>query len=34
MKEILRDGDEVIVHSLDRLGRNKEMIKEKLAWSK
>ena len=34
MKEILRDGDEVIVHSLDRLGRNKEMIKEELAWFK
>lgn len=34
MKEILREGDEVIVHSLDRLGRNKEMIKEELAWFK
>lgn len=34
MKGMLRDGDEVVVHSLDRLGRNKEMIKEELAWFK
>jgi DNA invertase Pin-like site-specific DNA recombinase len=34
MKGILEPGDEVIVHSLDRLGRNKEMIKEELAWFK
>mgnify|MGYP003307273899 CR=1 FL=1 len=34
MKEILTKGDEVVVHSLDRLGRNKEMIKEELAWFK
>ena len=34
MKEILKSGDEVVVHSLDRLGRNKEMIKEELAWFK
>lgn len=34
MKKILREGDEVVVHSLDRLGRNKEMIKEELAWFK
>lgn len=34
MKEILQRGDEVVVHSLDRLGRNKEMIKEELAWFK
>lgn len=34
MKEILEPGDEVVVHSLDRLGRNKEMIKEELAWFK
>lgn len=34
MKEILERGDEVVVHSLDRLGRNKEMIKEELAWFK
>ena len=34
MKEILEYGDEVIVHSLDRLGRNKEMIKAELAWFK
>ena len=34
MKEILRPGDEVIIHALDRLGRNKEMIKAELAWFK
>lgn len=34
MKSVLRKGDEVVVHSLDRLGRNKEMIKEELAWFK
>jgi DNA invertase Pin-like site-specific DNA recombinase len=34
MKGILEPGDEVVVHSLDRLGRNKEMIKEELAWFK
>jgi DNA invertase Pin-like site-specific DNA recombinase len=34
MKSVLRSGDEVVVHSLDRLGRNKEMIKEELAWFK
>lgn len=34
MKSVLCEGDEVVVHSLDRLGRNKEMIKEELAWFK
>lgn len=34
LKEALNPGDEVIVHSLDRLGRDKEMIKEELAWFK
>ena len=34
MKSILEEGDEVVVHSLDRLGRDKEMIKEELAWVK
>lgn len=34
MKEIMEPGDEVIVHALDRLGRNKEAIKEELAWFK
>lgn len=34
MKDTLEHGDEVIVHALDRLGRNKEMIKEELAWFK
>ena len=32
--QLLERGDEVIVHSLDRLGRNKEGIKEELAWFK
>ena len=34
MKAVLEHGDEVIVHALDRLGRNKEAIKEELAWFK
>ena len=34
MKEILEAGDEVIVHALDRLGRDKDAIKEELAWFK
>lgn len=34
MKEILKAGDEVVVHALDRLGRDKEGIKEELAWFK
>lgn len=34
MKGILERGDEVVVHALDRLGRNKEMIKVELAWFK
>lgn len=32
LKSIVVAGDEVIIHALDRLGRNKEMIKEELAW--
>ena len=34
MKSVVERGDEVVVHALDRLGRNKEMIKEELAWFK
>lgn len=34
MKAALESGDEVVVHALDRLGRNKEAIKEELAWFK
>lgn len=34
MKSVLVRGDEVIVHALDRLGRDKDMIKEELAWFK
>ena len=34
MKEILEAGDEVVIHALDRLGRNKDGIKEELAWFK
>ena len=34
MKEILVTGDEVIVKSLDRLGRNKEQTKEEIKWFK
>jgi DNA invertase Pin-like site-specific DNA recombinase len=32
MKDVLERGDEVIVHALDRLGRNKDAIKVELAW--
>ena len=34
MKSILKPGDEIVVHALNRLGRNKEGIKEELAWFK
>lgn len=34
MKEMLVQGDEVIVKSLDRLGRNKEQTKEEIKWFK
>ena len=34
MKEILVSGDEVIVKSLDRLGRNKEQTKDEIKWFK
>lgn len=34
MKGLLTKGDEVVVHSLDRLGRNKEDIKNEIAWFK
>lgn len=34
MKRILSKGDEVVVHSLDRLGRNKDDIKNEIAWYK
>ena len=34
LKSVLRPGDEVIIHALDRLGRNKEMVKEELKWMK
>ena len=34
MKAVLEPGDEVVIHALDRLGRNKEAIKEELAWFK
>ena len=32
MKSILKPGDEVFVKELDRLGRNKEGIKEEIRW--
>lgn len=34
MKAILRPGDEVIVKELDRLGRDKEGIKDEIRWFK
>lgn len=32
LKETVLSGDEVIIKELDRLGRNKEAVKEELAW--
>jgi DNA invertase Pin-like site-specific DNA recombinase len=34
LKSVLKPGDEVIIKELDRLGRNKEEIKEELKWFK
>ena len=34
LKETLVSGDEVIIKSLDRLGRNKEQTKEEIKWFK
>lgn len=34
MKSLLLPGDEVVVHALNRLGRNKAGIKEELSWFK
>ena len=34
MKSLLAAGDEVIMKELDRLGRNKELIKDELRWFK
>jgi DNA invertase Pin-like site-specific DNA recombinase len=34
LKGLLCPGDELIIKELDRLGRNKAMIKEELAWFK
>ena len=34
LKSVLRKGDELIIKELDRLGRNKEAVKEELKWFK
>ena len=34
LKTVLQPGDEIIVKELDRLGRNKEAIKDELKWFK
>ena len=34
LKSILATGDEVIIHALDRLGRNKDAVKQELDWFK
>lgn len=34
MKEIVAEGDEVVIKELDRLGRTKEGIKEEIKWFK
>ena len=32
LKRVLKPGDELIIKELDRLGRNKKLIKEELDW--
>ena len=32
LKSMLRGGDTLYIHSLDRLGRNKEKVKEEIQW--
>lgn len=34
LKSIIRRGDEIVVKELDRLGRNKDAVKEELKWFK
>ena len=34
LKSIVKEGDEVIVKELDRLGRNKDGVKEEMEWFK
>lgn len=34
MKEVVQSGDEVVIKELDRLGRDKEGIKEEIRWFK
>ena len=34
MKSLLKRGDEIIISALDRLGRNKEEVKDEYAWFK
>lgn len=32
LKSVLREGDEVVIKELDRLGRNKDEVKDELKW--
>lgn len=34
MKSLLKEGDEVVIKDLDRLGRNKTYVKEEIEWFK
>lgn len=34
MKRVVQHGDEVIIKELDRLGRNKDLIKDEIRWFK
>lgn len=34
LKSIVRRGDEIVIKELDRLGRNKDAVKEELKWFK
>lgn len=34
LKSVLKQGDELYIHALDRLGRNKDLVKSEWAWFK
>lgn len=34
LKSVLKSGDELYIHSLDRLGRNKKLVRDEFEWFK
>ena len=34
LKSVLKNGDELYIHSLDRLGRNKKLVRDEFEWFK